>query len=138
MKIIIAGIGKFGKELTEHLSKENHDIIIIDERADVIEDVVNQYDVMGYCGNAASYTTQKEAGVAKADLFVATTSTDEVNILCCLVAKKLGVHQTIARVRDPEYALQAQIMREELGISLTLNPDLDTANEILDIIKTHL
>ena len=135
MKIIIAGMGKFGKELTEHLSKENHDIIVIDEKASVIEEVVNQFDVMGYCGNAASYTTQKEAGVTKADLFVATTSTDEVNMLCCLVAKKLGVSQTIARVRNPEYALQAQLMREELGISLTLNPDLDTAQEIFRILR---
>lgn len=135
MKIVIAGIGKFGKELTEHLSKENHDIIIIDKKAAVIEEVVNQFDVMGYCGNSASYTTQKNASVAKADLFVATTSTDEVNILCCLVAKKLGVRQTIARIRNPEYALQAQLMTDELGISMTLNPDLDTAREIFRILR---
>lgn len=135
MKIVIAGIGKFGKELTEHLSKENHNIIIIDKKAAVIEEVVNQFDVMGYCGNSASYTTQKNASVAKADLFVATTSTDEVNILCCLVAKKLGVRQTIARIRNPEYALQAQLMTDELGISMTLNPDLDTAREIFRILR---
>ncbi len=135
MKIVIAGIGKFGKELTEHLSKENHDIIIIDKNASVIEDVVNQFDVMGYCGNGASYTTQKNVSVGKADLFVATTSTDEVNILSCLVAKKLGVRQTIARIRNPEYALQAQLMTNELGISMTLNPDLDTAREIFRILR---
>lgn len=135
MKIVIAGIGKFGKELTEHLSKENHDITVIDKKAETIEEIVNLYDVMGYCGNSASYETQINTGVGKADLFVATTSSDEVNILCCLVAKKLGATQTIARIRNPEYAVQAQIMREELGISLTLNPDLDTAREIFRILQ---
>lgn len=135
MDIVIAGMGKFGKELTEQLIKENHNIIIIDEKMSVIEDLVNRYDVLGYCGNAASYLTQKNANVGKYDLFIATTSSDEVNILCCLVAKKLGVTQTIARIRNPEYALQAQLMRDELGISMTLNPDLDTANEIFRIIR---
>lgn len=135
MDIVIVGIGKFGKELTGHLAKENHNITIIDNKANVIESVVNQYDVMGLCGNAASYTTQKEAYVDKADLFIATTSSDETNILCCLVAKKLGVKRTIARIRNPEYATQVQLMRNELGISLTLNPDLDTAKEIYRTLR---
>ena len=135
MKIIIAGAGKFGKELVKQLSQEKHDIIVIDNKPDVIEDVVNEYDVMGFCGNGASYQTQLDASVKKADLFVATTGTDEANILCCLVAKKLGVKQTIARVRNPEYALQAKIMSEELGVTLTLNPDLDTAREIFRILR---
>jgi len=135
MDIVIVGIGKFGKELTANLSKENHNITIIDNKPSIIESVVNQYDVMGYCGNAASYTTQKEAYVNKADLFIATTSSDETNILCCLVAKKLGVKRTIARIRNPEYATQVQLMQNELGISLTLNPDLDTAHEIYRTIR---
>ncbi|MBQ9730672.1 MAG: Trk system potassium transporter TrkA [Bacilli bacterium] len=135
MDIVIVGIGKFGKELTQHLAKENHNITIIDNQANVIESIVNQYDVMGYCGNAASYTTQKEAYVNKADLFIATTSSDETNILCCLVAKKLGVKRTIARIRNPEYATQVQLMTNELGISLTLNPDLDTAQEIYRTLR---
>lgn len=135
MKIIIAGAGKFGKELVRQLSQEKHNIIVIDNRPDVIEEVVNEYDVMGFCGNGASYQTQLDASVKKADLFVATTGTDEANILCCLVAKKLGVKQTIARVRNPEYALQAKIMSEELGVTLTLNPDLDTAREIFRILR---
>ena len=135
MKIVIAGAGKFGKELIKHLSQEKHNIIVIDNKPSVIEEVVNEYDVMGFCGNGASYKTQVEASAKKADLFIATTSTDEANILCCLVAKKLGVKQTIARVRNPEYALQAQIMREELGVTLTLNPDLDTAREIFRILR---
>ena len=135
MNIVIVGIGKFGKELTENLAKENHNITIIDNKQNVIESVVNQFDVMGYCGNAASYTTQKEAYVNKADLFIATTSSDETNILCCLVAKKLGVKRTIARIRNPEYATQAQLMQNELGISLTLNPDSDTAREIYRTLR---
>ena len=135
MDIVIVGIGKFGKELTENLVKENHNITIIDNKPNVIESVVNQYDVMGLCGNGASYLTQKDAHVDKADLFIATTSSDETNILCCLVAKKLGVKRTIARIRNPEYATQVQLMRNELGISLTLNPDLDTAQEIYRTLR---
>lgn len=135
MNIVIAGVGKFGKVLTEQLSKENHNIIVIDNKANVIEETVNQFDVKGYCGNCASYITQKEASIAKFDLFIATASTDETNILSCLVAKKLGIKQTIARVRNPDYALQAQLMQDELGVSLTINPDLDTAREIFRILR---
>ena len=136
MNIVIVGLGKFGIELTEHLSKENHNIIVIDTKQSIIVDIVGQFDVKGYCGNGASYLTQKEAFDGKdTDLLIATTSTDEANILCCLVAKKLGVNQTIARVRNPEYALQAQLMHNELGISMTLNPDLDTAIEIFRILR---
>lgn len=135
MKIVIVGVGKFGRELTQHLSNENHDITVIDMKADIIDDIVNQYDVMGYCGNGASYNTQIDASIKKSDLLISTTSTDEANILCCLVAKKLGIKQTIARIRNPEYARQAQIMANELGVSLTLNPDLDTAREIFRILR---
>ena len=90
---------------------------------------------MGIVGNAASYDIQRDANVSKADLFLATTSTDELNILCCLVAKKLGAKQTITRLRNPEYGKQAQLMRNELGITLTLNPDLDTAREIFRTMR---
>lgn len=135
MNIAIVGLGKFGKELTEYLSHENHNITVIDNKASVIEEVVNQNDVMGYVGNGASYQTLVNASVAKFDLLIATTSLDETNMLCCLVAKKLGIKQTIARIRNPEYARQVQLMSEELGISLTLNPDLDTAREIFRILR---
>ena len=135
MKIIIAGVGKFGRTLTEHLANENHNIVVIDNKSSAVNDIVNQFDVIGYCGNSASYTTQVNANVETADLLIATTSTDEVNILCCLVAKKLGVKQTIARIRNPEYAMQAQIMGDVLGLSMTLNPDYDTAAEIFRILR---
>ena len=135
MNIAIVGLGKFGKELTEYLSNENHNIVVIDNKPLVIEEVVNQNDVMGYVGNGASYQTLLNASVAKFDLLIATTSFDETNMLCCLVAKKLGIKQTIARIRNPEYARQVQIMSEELGITVTLNPDLDTAREIFRILR---
>ena len=135
MNIVIAGLGKFGKELTENLAKEGHNIIVIDTKSNEISNAVNRYDVMGVCGNSASYNILKDASVQKADLFIATTSTDELNILSCLVAKKLGVKQTIARVRNPEYSSQVQLMSNELGINITLNPDLDTAREIFRIMR---
>jgi trk system potassium uptake protein TrkA len=135
MNIVIVGMGKYGTLLTSHLSKENHDIVVVDTNAKVIEEVVNKYDVKGYVGNGASYVTQENAGLNKFDLLIATTSTDEVNILTCLVAKKLGIKQTIARVRNPEYSLQAQMMQNELGISMTINPDYNTALEIFRTIR---
>lgn len=135
MNIVIVGLGKFGSLLTEHLSKENHDIVVIDTNPKVIEEMVNQYDVKGFVGNGASYVTQKEALISKSDILIATTSTDEVNILCCLVAKKIGIKQTIARIRNPEYSLQAQMMQNELGISMTINPDYNTAMEIFRTIR---
>lgn len=135
MNIVIVGLGKYGILLTSHLAKENHNIIVIDTNAKVIDEVVNQYDVKGFVGNGASYVTQEEAGISKSDLLIATTSTDEVNILTCLVAKKLGIKQTIARIRNPEYSLQAQMMRNELGISMTVNPDYNTALEIFRTIR---
>jgi len=135
MNIVISGIGKFGRELTEHLTKENHSVIVIDKNPEVIEDIVNQFDVKGLVGNGASLTLLKEACDTIPDLFIATTPDDETNILACLVAKKLKIKQTIARVRNPEYIKQVQLMRDELGISMTLNPDLDTAKEIFKVVR---
>lgn len=135
MNIVIVGLGKYGVLLTNHLAKDNHNIVVIDSDRSVVDDVVNKYDVIGFVGNGASYNTLEEAGVNRFDLMVATTSTDEINILTCLVAKKLKIKQTIARIRNPEYAVQAQTMQEELGISLTINPDYDTAVEIFRTIR---
>ena len=135
MNIVIVGLGKYGTLLTEHLAKENHNVVVIDTNSQIIEEVVNQFDVKGYVGNGASYITQEEAGINRFDLLVATTSTDEINILCCLVAKKIGIKQTIARIRNPEYDVQAQTMQNELGISMTINPDYNTALEIARTIR---
>lgn len=135
MKIVIVGNGKVGQTITEHLSKEGHDIIVIDKNPNVIEELVNTFDVMGVVGNGATLDILKEAEVGKADLLIAVTSSDELNILCCMVGKKLGVVQTIARVRDPEYSKQIHMMYEELGISMIVNPEMDAANEISRSIR---
>ena len=134
MNIAVIGIGKIGITLVEHLSNENHDVIIIDNNPSKIKEVVNQYDVRGFVGNGASYDTQINAGISGSDLIISCTSSDEVNILCCLVAKKLGIKKTIARVRNPEYAKQINLMRDELGISMTFNPESDAADEIARIL----
>lgn len=135
MNIVIVGDGKVGSALTEHLSKEGHNVVIIDKDPKVVEEKVNTYDVMGVCGNGASYNVQKEAGVDKARLLIVATSSDELNILCCLVAKKIGAHHTVARVRNPEYAHQLHFFKEELGLSLIVNPEYAAANEIARVLR---
>ena len=110
MRIVIVGAGKVGVALTRYLAVENR-VTVIDENPHLVENIINVYDVMGVCGNGASYDVQKEADVEHADLLIATTSSDEINILTCLVAKKLGVQHTIARVRNPEYGRQLRFMR---------------------------
>lgn len=130
MKIVIVGNGKVGLAITEQLASENHDIILMDNDMSHLQYAIDNLDVMCYCGNAASYDAQLEAGIEGADLLVAATSLDEINLLCCLIAKKLKVKHTIARIRNPEYTQMIQVLREELGLSMTINPELATAVEI--------
>ena len=135
MKIIIIGAGKVGRTLVDNLSSEGHDITVIDTRNAVLEDLVNTYDVMGVCGNGASYDTQKNAGSGSADLVIACTPADEINILTCMVAKRLGAAHTIARVSNPEYEKQLLMMRDELGLSMFVNPEKATAREISRVLR---
>ncbi|MGI6577757.1 MAG: Trk system potassium transporter TrkA [Eubacteriales bacterium] len=135
MRIVIVGDGKVGRALIEQLSKEGHNVVIIDSSSRVIDESVNSMDVMGVIGNGASYSVQMEAGVDRADLLIAATSSDELNILCCLVAKKIGAKSTIARVRNPDYSSQLSFLRDELGLSLVINPELSAANEISRILR---
>ena len=134
MKIVIVGDGKVGHALSEQLSGEGHDIVIIDNRADKARYTDTRLDVVAVQGNGASYAVQQEAGVQDADILIAATSADEVNMLSCLVAKKLGARNTIARVRNPEYAQQLVLMREDLGLSMAVNPELAAAVEIARIL----
>ena len=134
MKIIIVGAGKVGLALIQQLSAENR-VTVIDQNAQIIDNIINIYDVMGVCGNGASYEVQKEAEANKADLLIATASSDEINILACLVAKKLGVVHTIARVRNPDYEKQLRFMREELGLSMSINPEKAAAREIARVLR---
>ena len=135
MKIIIVGDGKVGITLTEFLSQEGHDITVIDRNPKVIDNVVNAYDVMAISGNGANYDILVEAGAERADLLIAATSSDELNILSCLMAKKIGTKHTIARVRNPEYAQQLQFIREELGLSMVVNPEFEAARDISRILR---
>lgn len=135
MNIVIVGDGKVGASLVEYLSQEGHDIVVIDRDPKIVDQMVNTYDVLGVCGNGASYDVQIEAGVPSSRLFIAATSSDELNILCCLVAKKLGSHHTVARVRNPEYLKQLAFFKEELGLSMVVNPEYDAANEIAKVLR---
>lgn len=135
MKIIIAGCGKVGYTLAEQLSEEGHEITVTEPRAERIQAAVDALDIIGYIGNGNSYKMQKEAGVEEADLLIAVTGHDEVNLLSCLIAKKAGNCKTIARVRNPEYVDEIHFIREELGLSLSINPELATAMDIERLIQ---
>lgn len=136
MKIVIAGDGKVGLELTRQLLREGHDVVVIDSKLEALRTELDQYDVMTVQGNAAAMQTLRQAGVENAELLIAATSADETNILCCLVAKKLNsALHTIARVRNPEYAEQLYTMRQELGLSMHINPELSAAREIFRLLQ---
>ena len=135
MKIIIVGCGKVGSTLAEHLNQEGHDITIIDRHWEKLKYLSDRIDVLGVEGNGASIATQREAGVANSDILIATTSSDELNLLCCLIAKKAGSCQTIARIRDPEYYNEMRYIRDELNLSMVINPEQAAAAEIARIIK---
>ena len=135
MNIIIVGCGKVGEKLTALLSSEGHNVTIIDSNANLVENIVNEYDVQGLCDNGASAEVLGEAGCSQCHMFIAVTGSDELNIMCCLFAKKLGAKYTIARVRRPEYFTQSAFMRDQLGIGLIINPDFEAADEIARIIE---
>ncbi len=134
MKIIIVGYGKVGATLVEQLNKEGHDITIIDNDVAKIQALTSIHDVMGVAGNGASYSVQIEAGVESADLFIAVTDSDELNLLCCTVAKREGQCVTIARVRTPEYSKEAAYLKDKLGLEMIINPELETAQAMLRIL----
>ena len=135
MNIVIVGDGKVGSTLAEQLSAEGHDVTVIDNRAESLDQSMNLLDVNCVEGNGASYTVQMEAGVPKADLLIAATSGDELNILCCMVAKKLGAKHTIARVRNPEYQQQMIFLKDELGLSMAINPEMAAAGDISRMLR---
>ncbi|MBQ9765112.1 MAG: Trk system potassium transporter TrkA [Lachnospiraceae bacterium] len=134
LKIIIVGCGKVGITLVERLIGEGHDITIIDKEAGKIHDVSNLYDVMGIVGNGASYSVQMEANIEEADLLIAVTDSDELNLLCCTVAKRVGNCAAIARVRTPDYSKEVEYLQEKLGLAMIINPELETAKEAARIL----
>ena len=135
MKIVIVGCGKVGFALAQQLSEENHDITIIDTNPEKVERVLSELDIQGVEGNGTTFVTQKEAGVDDCDLLIAVTGYDEVNLLCCLVAKRTGGCRTIARVRNPEYNAEVQYLTGEMGISMAINPELACAQSIAGLIE---
>lgn len=134
MDIIIVGCGKVGSALAEVLSDE-HSVTIIDKKESLVEAATNDFDVMGIVGNCLQTEVLEEANVSKANILIAVTTSDEVNILSCLIAKRMGARHCIARVRSPEFDKQLVFMREELGISMMVNPDYNAANEIAKVLR---
>ena len=136
MKIIIAGGGKVGATLTRQLSAEGYDLTLIDKNPHVLESTMNAYDVMAVQGNCATMATLRQAGVEDADLLIAVTNADEVNLLCCMTAHAINPNlHTIARIRNPEYAHQIYKMRDSFGLSMTVNPEKQAAIEIERLLK---
>ncbi len=135
MKIVIIGMGTIGSDIVKILSNEKHTITIIDDDRVLVERLIEKYDIQGVVGNGASLDIQTEAGMKNADVAIALTQSDELNIFACLVAKRLGVQNTVARVRNPDYRQQIIEMKNELGISMIVNPEQDTATEIFNLIS---
>ena len=134
LNIIIVGCGKVGATLVEQLDKEGHHITIIDKDAEVIQGISNQFDVLGLVGNGASYNMQREAGIDDADLLIAVTNSDELNLLCCTIAKRVGNCAAIARVRNPEYNTEIGYLCEKLGLAMIINPEYEVAREAARIL----
>ncbi|MBQ7985776.1 MAG: Trk system potassium transporter TrkA [Clostridia bacterium] len=136
MNIIIVGCGKVGQKIAEKLSQENeHNITVVDSRRFKVENIINEYDVMGVVGSCADIDILKEAGVENADILIAVTGSDELNLLTCLMAKKAGECQTIARVRNPEYRKTLPLFKEDLGLAMIINPEQTAAMEMARVLR---
>ena len=136
MKIIIVGCGKIGKSMIASLTSEGHDLTIVDHNVQTLNETADAFDVMGVCGNAVDCDTLMEAGVANAELLVALTGSDEVNMLTCHLAKNLGAKHSVARIRNPEYNdHELGFLRQHLNISMSINPELLVAEEINNILQ---
>lgn len=134
LRIIIVGCGKVGRTLIAQLTKEGHDLTIIDKNAAKVTELANMYDIIGLVGNGASYSVQKDAGIEKADLIISVTDSDELNILCCTIAKQAGDCAAIGRVRNPDYNAEMAYLREKLGLTMIINPEAQTAIEAARIL----
>ncbi|MBQ3482389.1 MAG: Trk system potassium transporter TrkA [Oscillospiraceae bacterium] len=135
MKIIIAGAGKVGAGIAQSLEAEGHDITLIDRDSATIDRMVNELDVICCLGNATHLDTLREAGTDQADIFMAVTESDEVNMICALAARRLGARYIVARIRDPEYLTQTEFLREAVGLSVIVNPEYECAKEISRILR---
>ncbi len=135
MQIIIIGCGKVGRTLIAQLSKEDNNLTVIDHNAELVRDVSTIYDVMGIVGNGTSYNVLKEADLEHTDMLIAVTQSDEVNLLCCVIAKQKANCHTIARVRNPIYSTERHFLRTELKLSMIINPEQEAAQEIARLLR---
>ena len=136
MKIIIVGCGKIGTTVIQSLVSEGHDVVAVDWDRNVVNEITNIYDVIGVCGSGADCETLREADAAHAELFASLTGNDEVNMLACFIAKRMGARHTIARVRNTGYSEQSiGYMRQQLDISMTVNPEALSAQELFHILR---
>lgn len=136
MKVIVVGCGKIGRTIVESMVDERHDVVAIDNDPQVIETITNTYDVMAVCGSATSREMLQQAEVSKTDLFIAVTESDEVNMLSCFLAKRMGAKYTVARIREMAYNEDGlNYLTKELDLSMALNPELLTAEALFDILK---
>ena len=134
MKIVIIGDGKVGHKLTAQLSEEDYDVVLIDQNEGKLKSAIDNLDIFCITGDGANAEIQKEADVPHADLVIACASTDELNMLSCLLAKRLGAKHTIARVRNPVYYKQMGLLKEDLRLSMAVNPEYAVANEIARVL----
>lgn len=136
MKIIVVGCGKIGSTIISNLVSEGHDVVAVDNSAEIVSNMTNIYDVMGVCGNGVDFDILEEAGVKDAELFVSVTGSDEFNMLSCYIAKKMGAKQTIARIRNPEYNDNGlAFLKQNLSLSMAINPELLVAKELYNLLK---
>ncbi|MGN1304083.1 MAG: Trk system potassium transporter TrkA [Oscillospiraceae bacterium] len=135
MNIIIVGCGKVGEELADRLNDEGDNVTVIDIDPVKVGNLTSRIDILGVTGNGATHLTQQEAGIGNADLLIAVTGSDELNLLCCLIAKKEGNCKTIARVRNPQYSSEAPYLKGELGLAMVINPEFQAAAEIARVLR---
>lgn len=135
MKIIIVGCGRVGESLAEKLNEDGNDVTVVDMSAVKVQELTDRFDVMGVVGNGATHSTLLEAGIENTDLFIAVTNSDELNLLCCMIAKKEGNCQAIARVKSPEYSEEATYLQKELGLAMVINPEYAAAEEIARVLR---
>ncbi|MBO5327245.1 MAG: Trk system potassium transporter TrkA [Clostridia bacterium] len=135
MNIIIVGCGKIGQNLAEQLDEEGNNITVVDISPEKVQEISTRLDVMGVVGNGATHAIQQEAGIDDADLLIAVTGSDELNLLCCIVARKSGHCHAIARVKQPEYSTEASYLKDELGLAMVINPQYAAAEEIARVLR---
>lgn len=136
MRIIVAGCGKIGKAITSSLVADGHEVVVIDSKPEVIKSVLATYDIMGICGSATDSAVLKDADVGRTELFISLTGSDELNMLCCFMARRLGAKHTVARIRDMENNDSGfEFMKQQLELSMSVNPELLTAETIYRLLK---